>query len=77
MDKQLIPELKRSNLSNVILLLKRMKYKNIEEFDFIDKPSKSQIEASLFQLWSLGAIDDQQDLTDLGLLMSEFPLDPN
>ncbi len=31
---------------------------------------------SMYQLWTLGALDNTGALTDLGRLMVEFPLDP-
>jgi pre-mRNA-splicing factor ATP-dependent RNA helicase DHX38/PRP16 len=30
----------------------------------------------MYQLWTLGALDNTGSLTDLGRLMVEFPLDP-
>lgn len=33
-----IPEIQRTNLSNVVLLLKSLKVDNLLEFDFMDPP---------------------------------------
>ncbi|VWU52097.1 pre-mRNA-splicing factor ATP-dependent RNA helicase PRP16, putative, partial [Hepatocystis sp. ex Piliocolobus tephrosceles] len=74
--KNNIPEIQRSNLSNVVLLLKSLHVKNIFEFDFIDPPSKESIISSLYNLWVLGAIDNQGELTAIGEKMVLFPLDP-
>ncbi|SBT79513.1 pre-mRNA-splicing factor ATP-dependent RNA helicase PRP16, putative [Plasmodium malariae] len=71
-----IPEIQRSNLSNVVLLLKSLNVQNIFEFDFIDTPSKESIINSLHELWVLGAINNEGNLTDIGKKMILFPLDP-
>jgi len=71
-----IPEIQRTNLSNVVLLLKSMGVKNLLEFGFMDPPPQETILNSMFQLWMLGALDNLGDITPLGLKMSQFPLDP-
>ena len=71
-----VPEIQRTNLSNVVLLLKSLGIHNLLNFDFMDPPPQSTIESSLYQLWVLGALDNKGDLTSMGRNMSEFPLDP-
>lgn len=71
-----VPEIQRTNLSNVVLLLKSLGVKNLLDFDFMDPPPEDNIMTSLYQLWILGAIDNTGDLTTLGRRMSDFPLDP-
>eukprot|EP00929_Paragymnodinium_shiwhaense_P057689 TRINITY_DN28886_c0_g1_i1.p1 TRINITY_DN28886_c0_g1~~TRINITY_DN28886_c0_g1_i1.p1 ORF type:complete len:1278 (+),score=412.96 TRINITY_DN28886_c0_g1_i1:193-4026(+) len=71
-----IPEIQRTNLSNVVLLLKSMGVKNLLEFDFMDPPPQDTILNSMFQLWMLGALDNLGDITAVGSKMSQFPLDP-
>ncbi|KAL3801196.1 hypothetical protein ACHAWO_013989 [Cyclotella atomus] len=71
-----VPEIQRTNLSNVVLLLKSLGVKNLLDFDFMDPPPEDNIMTSLYQLWILGAIDNTGDLTTLGRRMVEFPLDP-
>lgn len=71
-----VPEIQRTNLSNVVLLLKSLGIKNLMEFNFMDPPPEDNIMTSLYQLWILGAIDNTGDLTTLGRRMVEFPLDP-
>lgn len=71
-----VPEIQRTNLSNVVLLLKSLGVKNLLDFDFMDPPPEDNIMTSLYQLWILGAIDNTGDLTPLGRRMAEFPLDP-
>jgi len=71
-----VPEIQRTNLSNVVLLLKSLGVKNLLDFDFMDPPPEDNIMTSLYQLWMLGALDNTGDLTNLGRRMTEFPLDP-
>jgi pre-mRNA-splicing factor ATP-dependent RNA helicase DHX38/PRP16 len=71
-----VPEIQRTNLSNVVLLLKSLGIQNIKEFDFMDPPPQDNITNSLYQLWIFGALDNTGDLTRTGRQMVEFPLDP-
>lgn len=71
-----VPEIQRTNLGNVVLLLKSLGIKNLLEFDFMDPPPQDNIMNSLYQLWILGALDNTGDLTPMGRRMVEFPLDP-
>lgn len=71
-----VPEIQRTNLSNVILLLKSLGVNNLLEFDFMDPPPQDNIMNSMYQLWVLGALDNTGALTPLGRKMVEFPLDP-
>ncbi|CAG9807427.1 unnamed protein product [Chironomus riparius] len=72
-----IPEIQRANLSQVVLHLKAIGVKNILEFDFMDPPHKDNILTSLRQLFLLGALDRNGDVTDLGRKMTELPVEPN
>ncbi|KAJ0095301.1 hypothetical protein Patl1_16693 [Pistacia atlantica] len=71
------PEIKRCNLSNVILQLKALGIDDIIGFDFLDKPSRASIIKSLEQLFLLGALTDDCKLSDpVGHQMARLPLDP-
>ncbi|KAI9092070.1 hypothetical protein K1719_028005 [Acacia pycnantha] len=71
------PEIKRCNLSNVILQLKALGVDDILGFDFIEKPSREAIIKSLEQLILLGALTDNGELSDpVGIQMARLPLDP-
>jgi pre-mRNA-splicing factor ATP-dependent RNA helicase DHX38/PRP16 len=72
-----IPEIQRTNLANTVLLLKSLGVKNLLDFDFMDPPPQDTITTSLFDLWSLGALDNLGELTELGRLMTSFPMDPS
>ncbi|XP_039136089.1 LOW QUALITY PROTEIN: pre-mRNA-splicing factor ATP-dependent RNA helicase DEAH7-like [Dioscorea cayenensis subsp. rotundata] len=71
-----VPEIQRTNLGNVVLLLKSLKVENLLDFDFMDPPPQENILNSMYQLWVLGALNNVGSLTDLGWKMVEFPLDP-
>ncbi len=71
-----IPEIQRTNLCNVVLLLKSLNIDNLLEFDFMDPPPQDTILSSMYQLWVLGALDNLGHLTPLGRKMAEFPVDP-
>ena len=71
-----VPEIQRTNLGNVVLLLKSLKIENLLDFDFMDPPPKENILNSMYQLWILGALDNVGGLTKLGSKMVEFPVDP-
>lgn len=73
---QPIPEIQRANLTNVLLLLKSLKVDDINLFPFLDPPPKDVLNCSLFELWSIGALDNFGDLTDLGRALTEFPIEP-
>lgn len=72
-----VPEIQRTNLSNVVLLLKSLNVEEIMDFDFMDSPPEDTLLNAMYQLWVLGALDDQGKLTLLGRKMAEFPLDPS
>lgn len=71
-----VPEIQRTNLSNVILLLKSLGVQDLLQFHFMDPPPSENMMNSMYQLWILGALDNTGGLTDLGRQMVEFPLDP-
>ncbi|KAJ8758553.1 hypothetical protein K2173_000274 [Erythroxylum novogranatense] len=71
-----VPEIQRTNLGNVVLLLKSLKVDNLLDFDFMDPPPQDNILNSMYHLWILGALNNVGDLTDVGWKMVEFPLDP-
>ncbi|XP_041375783.1 pre-mRNA-splicing factor ATP-dependent RNA helicase PRP16-like [Gigantopelta aegis] len=71
-----VPEIQRTNLANVVLLLKSLGVQNLLQFHFMDPPPEDNILNSMYQLWILGALDNTGMLTPMGRQMVEFPLDP-
>ncbi|XP_068943830.1 pre-mRNA-splicing factor ATP-dependent RNA helicase PRP16 isoform X5 [Petaurus breviceps papuanus] len=71
-----VPEIQRTNLANVVLLLKSLGVQDLLQFHFMDPPPEDNMLNSMYQLWILGAMDNTGGLTSTGRLMVEFPLDP-
>lgn len=70
------PEIQRTNLSSVVLLLKSLGINDLINFDFLDPPSPDMLIRSLESLYALGALNDKGELTKIGRQMAEFPTDP-
>ncbi|KAL9654985.1 hypothetical protein ABK040_008773 [Willaertia magna] len=72
-----IPEIQKSNLVDLILQMKALGV-DISKFDFISYPPKENMARALEVLYTLGAIDNNCELTNpLGLEMAEFPVEPS
>ncbi|KAI9292945.1 P-loop containing nucleoside triphosphate hydrolase protein [Neoconidiobolus thromboides FSU 785] len=71
-----IPEIQRTNLCNVVLLLKSLGVRELLSFDFLDPPPQDTLINSMYQLWVFGALNNLGELTPLGERMVQFPLDP-
>jgi len=76
LDDNTIPEIQRTNLGNVVLMLKSLGINDLMNFDFMDPPPAETLLRALEQLYALGALNDLGELTKLGRRMAEFPLDP-
>ncbi|CAD0040894.1 unnamed protein product [Aureobasidium pullulans] len=70
------PEIQRTNLTSVVLLLKSLGINDLLNFEFLDPPSPDMLIRSLEQLYALGALNDKGELTRVGRQMAEFPTDP-
>ncbi len=71
-----VPEIQRTNLRTIVLLLKSLGIDDILEFEFMDPPPRDIIMDSLYALWVLGALNNRGKITDVGYKMADFPLDP-
>lgn len=74
--EQTHPEILRSNLSSTVLELKKLGVEDLVHFDLMDPPAPETLMRALEELNYLACLDDEGNLTDLGRLASEFPLDP-
>lgn len=63
-------------MSGVVLALKKLGINDLVHFDFMDPPAPETMMRALELLNYLGALNDDGDLTKLGNLMAELPLDP-
>ncbi|KAL3939494.1 MAG: hypothetical protein SGBAC_005800 [Bacillariaceae sp.] len=76
LEPNTIPEILRTNLGNVVLMLKSLGINDLLHFDFMDRPPADALIRALEQLYALGALNDHGELTKLGRRMAEFPLEP-
>ncbi|KAF4583901.1 DEAH-box ATP-dependent RNA helicase prp43 [Pleurotus pulmonarius] len=76
LEEQTYPEILRSNLSNTVLELVKLGIKDLVRFDYVDAPAPETLMRALELLNFLKALDDDGNLTPLGSMMAEFPLDP-
>lgn len=74
--EQTYPEILRSNLANTVLELKKLGVDDLVHFDLMDPPAPETLMRALEELNYLACLDDDGELTTLGKLASEFPLDP-
>jgi ATP-dependent helicase HrpA len=70
------PEILRTNLASVILQMKSLRLGDIQEFPFLDPPDYRMIKDGLQTLHELGAIDENNELTEIGRRMAWLPIDP-
>ncbi|KAI2616291.1 P-loop containing nucleoside triphosphate hydrolase protein [Hypoxylon sp. NC1633] len=75
--EQTYPEVLRSNLANTVLELKKLGIDDLVHFDLMDPPAPETMMRALEELNYLACLDDEGELTSLGTLASEFPLDPS
>ncbi|KAG9781403.1 Pre-mRNA-splicing factor ATP-dependent RNA helicase PRP43 [Exophiala dermatitidis] len=74
--EQTYPEILRSNLSSTVLELKKLGVDDLVHFDLMDPPAPETLMRALEELNYLACLDDDGNLTTMGRLASEFPLDP-
>ncbi|KAH7320083.1 P-loop containing nucleoside triphosphate hydrolase protein [Stachybotrys elegans] len=74
--EQTYPEILRSNLANTVLELKKLGVEDLVHFDLMDPPAPETMMRALEELNYLACLDDDGELTTLGAMASEFPLDP-
>ncbi|KAJ8094490.1 DEAH-box ATP-dependent RNA helicase prp43 [Marasmius tenuissimus] len=76
LEEQTYPEILRSNLSNTVLELLKLGIKDLVRFDYVDAPAPETLMRALELLNYLAALDDEGNITPLGRMMADFPLDP-
>ena len=70
------PEILRSSLAGVILRMKSLHLGTVEDFPFIEAPTRRAIADGYQLLNELGAVDDANELTAMGAELARLPLDP-
>ncbi|CUA68071.1 pre-mRNA-splicing factor ATP-dependent RNA helicase DHX15/PRP43 [Rhizoctonia solani] len=76
LEEQTYPEILRSNLANTVLELVKLGITDLVHFDYMDAPAPETIMRALELLNYLSALNDEGEMTPLGAMMAEFPLDP-
>ena len=71
------PEVLRSSLAGVILQMKALRLADIEQFPFLDPPPRKAVADGYALLHELGAIDERNELTEVGRQLSRLPVDPH
>lgn len=75
-DEYTDPEILRSSLANVILRMKALGLTQIEAFPFVQAPPGKAISDGYHLLQELGALDDSNQLTEIGRSLAKLPIDP-
>ena len=70
------PEVLRASLAAVILRALSLNLGKVEDFPFLDAPNSRAIADGYALLAELGAVDEENALTDLGRELARLPLDP-
>ncbi|XP_066549224.1 putative pre-mRNA-splicing factor ATP-dependent RNA helicase DHX32 [Amia ocellicauda] len=70
------PHILESNITSTVLFLKRMEIAGLGHCEFLDRPDPEGLMQALEELDYLAALDDDGNLSEIGIIMSEFPLDP-
>lgn len=70
------PEILRYSLAGVILRMKSLHLGVVDDFPFIEAPSKRAITDGYQLLAELGAVTDANELTRTGAELAKLPLDP-
>ncbi|GAB1301013.1 RNA helicase [Apodemus speciosus] len=76
LEETTVPEIQRTSLGNVVLLLKSLGIHDLMHFDFLDPPPYETLLLALEQLYALGALNHLGELTTSGRKMAELPVDP-
>ncbi|XP_062491177.1 putative pre-mRNA-splicing factor ATP-dependent RNA helicase DHX32 isoform X2 [Pezoporus occidentalis] len=76
MKPHLPAKIQESNLRSTVLFLKRMDIAGFGHCDFISRPAPESLMQALEDLDYLAALDNDGNLSEFGIIMSEFPLDP-
>ena len=70
------PEIRRTNLAAVVLQMKTLQLGSLDEFPLLDPPRPESVREGIRTLLELGALDDRQELTDIGRKLGRMPVDP-
>ncbi|XP_055962643.1 putative pre-mRNA-splicing factor ATP-dependent RNA helicase DHX32 [Sorex fumeus] len=69
-------EMQEANLTSLVLFMKRVDIAGLGHCDFMNRPAPESLMQALEDLDYLAALDNDGNLSEFGIIMSEFPLDP-
>jgi ATP-dependent RNA helicase DHR2 len=70
------PEILRCDISQAVLTMKAHGITDVINFPFLDSPPHETLEKALWQLFSLSALSDAGEISELGSRMARLPLTP-
>ncbi|KYO29697.1 putative ATP-dependent RNA helicase DHX34 isoform B [Alligator mississippiensis] len=70
-----VPEIQRVALDALVLQMKSMCLGDPRSFPFLEPPPPSSLETAMRYLREQGALDDAEDLTPIGSLLAQLPVD--
>lgn len=70
-----LPAILRSPVTSAALQVAAVG-RSIRNFPLLDRPSEEKIEVAIDRLQRIGALNEDESITDLGQLLSNIPLDP-
>ncbi|XP_053124402.1 probable ATP-dependent RNA helicase DHX34 isoform X2 [Hemicordylus capensis] len=70
-----VPEIQRVALDALVLQMKRMGLGDPRAFPFLEPPPPASLETAVGYLKQQGALDTEEDLTPIGSLLAELPVD--
>lgn len=71
-----VAEMQEANLTSMVLFMKRVDIAGLGHCDFMNRPAPESLMQALEDLDYLAALDNDGNLSEFGIIMSEFPLDP-
>ena len=75
-DAYTAPEIQRTNLASVILQTTALRMGPLEDFPFLEPPKTGTITDGYRSLFELGAINEKNQITEVGRQLSRLPVDP-
>lgn len=79
MPKHTVPEILRTPLDTVVLLMKQVGIQNVSSFPFPSSPSEKEVEDALTHLHTIGALDGPSrrfQINSLGRILVTYPVLP-
>jgi len=76
MPEETVPEIQRTNLVHTVLALKGMGIDDVLDFNYMDPPPREMLERGLLQLYHIGALHRDGEISSTGREMLDLPIDP-